>query len=627
MKMEKGAIRQGSYTSKRKGKEIVKKERSTKEIWKNNWYGIRTAYSFSKSRVICAILRQITDYFLWVFYTAYFVRFVIETIQNQSPLEEILMNIGIIGGVSLLLNGFVHLCDTVIFPLADTKIYGRMYRRIYEKAENVELGCFENPEFYNQFSIALDGIGDKLGANVDYVAEIIGGTVGGVLACLAMIEIDPWTILFLIAPLAGNFIFAPKMNAINYRRYRDGVPYDRRISYVNRVMYLGKYAKEMRLYHIFNVIRRIFDDATKAKSNVYRKYYGKAMFYGILQYIFSYVIIFEGILLYGAYRALVAAGKPISFSQMAVLTTVMVTASWVWVRVIRAYNSCSENGLVVAELRSFLEYEEKIPENQDGRMPEPVVHSIEFRDVSFTYDHKHMIIDHMSFTIREGEKVALVGHNGAGKSTIIKLLLRLYDPTEGCILVNGVDIREYHLQEYRKLFLCAFQDYQIFAGTVKENVLMGREGTDEEVIQALRKAGIYEKIASLPNGIHTMLTREFTDDGAVLSGGEFQKIVCSRVFMDETRVALFDEPSSALDPISENELFNSIIHSVEGKTGIFISHRLSSVREADYVLMLEEGHIIEQGTHEELMRAEGTYAAMYKVQERNYFALDEEVAG
>lgn len=606
---------------------MKKKRRTSKEIWENNLYGVKTVYRFSKSRVLCSIIEKIISYFLWVFYSAYFVRFVIDTIQNERPLKEILINIAMIGGVSLCLQAYQYFCYNVVFPLQDIRVYQRMYKKIYQKSENVELACFENTEYYNKFSIALDGIGNKLGENVDNISEIIGGFMGGILACWAMIEIDPWTILFLIAPLIGNFVFAPKMSSIRYNRYKDGVPYDRKIGYVNRVMYLNKYAKELRLYRIFHVIREMLFDATDKKSVIWKKYFNKAFVFGVLQYIFSYVIIFEGILLYGAYRAIVATDRVITFSQMAVLTSVMVTASWVWVRVINAYNRSTETGLVIFDLKNFLEYQEKIPEDSDGLFPEENVNSIEFKNVSFSYDGEHMVIDHMSFILQKGEKVALVGHNGAGKSTIIKLLLRLYDPTEGEILVNGIDIRKYNLKKYRELFLCAFQDYQIFAGTIKENVLMGREGTDEEVREALRKAGIYEKVCSLPMDIHTMLTKEFDENGALLSGGEFQKIVCARVFVDDTKVSLFDEPSSALDPISENELFNSIIHSVADRIGIFISHRLSSVKDADFVLMLEQGRIIEQGSHKQLISNQGAYCEMYKIQEKNYFTYDVDLTG
>ncbi len=598
-----------------------------KKIWSNIKYGMGLSFRYSKSFVISCVVTKIIDYFLWVFYTAYFVQFVLDTIENEKPIEEILLNIGIIGGGSLLLQAFQFFYITVIKPTQEVRVYHGLYKQIYQKAEKVELSCFEDPTFYNKISVALDNVGGKLSENLDSVGEMIGGILGGVLACFAMIKIDPWTIVFLVAPLLGNFLFAPKLNKVHYERYKEGVPYDRKISYVNRVMYLSKYAKEMRLFPIYRVIKKTFAEATESKSNLYKKFFTKAFWYGMLQYVFSYVIIFEGILLYGAYRAIVVGD--ISFSQMAVLTSVMVAASWIWVRVISAYNISTEVSLVLADVKEFFAYESKITENQDGIVPDKTVKSIEFRNVTFAYEGGEEILHGLSFRLEGTDKLALVGHNGAGKTTIIKLLLRLYDPTEGEILVNDVNIKEYKLEDYRNLFACAFQDYQIFASTIKENVLMGREGTDEQVIEALKVAGIYDKVQTLPKGIHTMLTKEFEEEGALLSGGEFQKIACARVFADQGKVSLFDEPSSALDPISENELFTGIMKSVEKHLGIFISHRLSTVKNANIVLMLENGRIIERGDHASLMAKKGAYYEMYRVQEKNYFTYNmegEEVA-
>lgn len=593
--------------------------------WNNTRWGLSLVLGYSKKRVICSIIKQIIGYFLWVFYSAYFVQFVIETIQQEKSLKEILLNICVIGGASLLLQAYQYLCVNVIFPLEDVKIHKNVYKTIYKKSENVEIECYENKEFYNKFSIALDGIGNKLGEFVDNFSEIVGGLVGGVLACAAMMKIEPMTLFFLIAPLIGNFFFAPKMNKIFYNRYKDGVPFDRKISYVNRVMYLEKYAKELRLYNIYNVMGKMHKEAVFDKSGLWKKYYGKAFFLGVLQYIFSYVIIFEGILLYGAYRAIVSTTNPISFSQMAVLTSVMVTASWVWVRIIWAYNKNTELGMIVSDLKDFLEYKEKIPEDEDGITPDSEIEKIEFRNVSFAYKGGKKILDNVSFTLKKSEKVALVGHNGAGKTTIIKLLLRLYDPTEGDIFVNDINIRDYNLQKYRKMYSCAFQDYAIVAGTIKENVLMGEKGTDEEVWEALKQAGIFEKVSGLQNGIYTMLTKEFDEDGTSLSGGEYQKIACARVFCSKSQIAVFDEPSSALDPISEDALFNAIVHSVTERIGIFISHRLSCVKDADVVYMFENGQIIEKGHHTELIRLKGSYYNMYRIQERNYFTHDVEI--
>lgn len=604
---------------------IMKKERGfTRKILYNNAYAVREALAISKRRVICSVIKRLFEYLLWVFYSAFFVRFILDAIEQKKPIQEILLAILLIGGGSLILELFLYYCDNVLFPCWNIRIYHQLYKKVYQKAENVEIGCYEDRNFYNKFSSALDDMGNQLCQCIDNMSTVVSGILGGILACYTMVEIDPFTIVFLVAPLLGNFFFAPKMNRIFYERYQDGVPFERKLDYINRIMYLKEYAKEFRLSHIYHVVKGQYEQATEGKAGIWKTYFNKAFLLGILQYFFSYIVIFEGILLYGAYQAIVPAVPQITFSQMAVLTSVMVTASWVWVQVINAVNRSTESSLLVANLREFLEYEEKIPEDADGVIPASEIDSIEFSHVSFSYEKGTPVVKDVSFSVKRGESLVLVGHNGAGKSTIIKLLLRLYEPTEGVIRVNNRDIREYQLAAYRRLFACAFQDGTLMPGTVRYNVLMGREGSNEEVVQALQKAGIYEKIQKLPQGLDTALSKEFDEQGSLLSGGECQKLLVARAFAAPSPVLVFDEPSSALDPIAENDLFSRILNETKGKTRILISHRLSCVKNADTVLLFEEGQKAEEGTHQSLMRVAGRYAAMYHVQERNYFALDQE---
>lgn len=597
------------------------KKSFTGKIILNNLYAMKEMMTISKQRVVYSIVKRLIEYLLWVFYSAFFVRFILDALEQEKALSEILLAVGVIGGVSLLLEFFLYYCNNVLFPAWDVKIFHELYKKVYKKAENVEIGCYENREFYDKFSTAIDDMGNKLCQCVDNMSTVICGTMGGILACYTMVEIDPWTIVFLIAPLLGNFLFAPKMNKIFYERYQDGVPYDRKLAYVNRVMYLKEYAKEFRLSKVFRVVQEQYGQATEGKSGIWRPYFKRAFLLGMFQYFFSYIVIFEGILLYGAYQALVPKAPGITFSQMAVLTSVMVTASWVWVQVINAINRGTENSLLVENYRNFLAYEEQLPEDGTGDLPDSEIKSIEFSHVSFCYSNGKQILSDVSFSIEAGKNLVLVGHNGAGKSTIIKLLLRLYDPTEGVIQVNGRDIREYQLSAYRSLFACAFQDGVVFPGTVRYNVLMGREGTDEEVISALQKAGVYEKIKSLPLGIDSQLTKEFDENGTLLSGGECQKVLVARAFAKPAQVTVFDEPSSALDPIAEHELLSGILKETDGRTRILISHRLSCVKEADHLIMLENGRIVEEGTHQILMKKHGKYAELYRVQEQNYCAF------
>ena len=231
-----------------------------------------------------------------------------------------------------------------------------------------------------------------------------------------------------------------------------------------------------------------------------------------------------------------------------------------------------------------------------------------------------------SYPVKAGEKIALVGYNGAGKSTLIKLILRLYDPSEGSILLTGVDIREYDIGQYRRFFGALFQDFTLFAATVGENVLAGEDDGSrrDEILRVLDEAGFTEKLAQMDKGIDTPLTREFDEAGQNLSGGEMQKIGIARVLASGGAVWVLDEPSSALDPDSEMQFNRKLMEHSDGKTVLFISHRLSSATLADRVYMMEDGEIIEEGTHAELMEKDGKYAEMFRLQAQNYTSGGEE---
>ena len=274
--------------------------------------------------------------------------------------------------------------------------------------------------------------------------------------------------------------------------------------------------------------------------------------------------------------------------------------------------------LYVEKIRTFLAYETKVVSEENLPVPD-TVKEIRFENVSFAYDEEEGdIIHHVSFTIAPQEKIALVGYNGAGKTTMIKLLMRLYDPTEGRILLDGVDIRRYDLEQYRSRIGTVFQDYQVYAATVAENVVMDEVPPQTDVTLALRQSGFSARLANMERGVDTGLTREFDDSGTNLSGGESQKLAVARGFYKDCSLIILDEPSSALDPIAEYQLNVSMARASVQKSVIFISHRLSTTRHADRILMLEKGRVIESGTHEVLLEKNGKYAEMWHAQASKY---------
>ena len=280
-----------------------------------------------------------------------------------------------------------------------------------------------------------------------------------------------------------------------------------------------------------------------------------------------------------------------------------------------------ENSLYVDNLRAFLDYEVQIAEDQNAPAV-PKMQELELCNVGFSYEgQKNAALQGVNLKIRAGEKIAIVGHNGAGKSTLIKLLLRLYDTTEGEIRLNGENVKSYRLSSYRGLYGTVFQDYRLFATNVAENVMLRGHLTDEDearVEDALKQSGISDKVHSLPEGIHTTVTKEFDPDGAVFSGGEAQKISIARIFAGEQEIVILDEPTSALDPIAEQEMYQNMFEACKGKTVIFISHRLSSATAADRIYLFEKGRIKEQGTHAELLALDAAYADMWHKQADTY---------
>ncbi len=400
-----------------------KKEITLKQALKNNIYACRLLGSVSKSRTVHSIIKAALEYFDWIFYSAVFMRFVLQAIEQQKSFYEILKFIIIVTVLFAAIAIYRLYVNNVSNPVTDIKIYNKLYSKIYGKAESVELSCYENADFYNRYTMAIDKADTKIIETVENIAKAVMSFAALIWAASIMFSIDSFVVVFIVFPILGNFIFGNMMNKLYYNRYVDSVEFQRRTEYVNRVMYLSDFAKEIRLTDVFSIIRRDYDNAVKGIERVTDKYSRKGTVLSFLQTYFTYTLIFEGVLLYGCYRAIYSHSMP--FADLAVLTSVMSMVSWTLIGFTESIMKTVENGIFVQNLRGFLEYENKITDCENPLSVPEKIESIEFCNVKFGYKKDKPVLKGLSFKINGGCRTALVGINGAGKTTIVKLLMRL----------------------------------------------------------------------------------------------------------------------------------------------------------------------------------------------------------
>ncbi|MBQ2827338.1 MAG: ABC transporter ATP-binding protein [Clostridia bacterium] len=570
-------------------------------------------------------------YFLWsvgnalldFFTNVWLLREIVNRYQSGYPVHEVLWMMLLLIALNLLWYFVIDSLPTIVYPKYRQKIVERIEKELFKKASLVELECYENPEFYDKYVKALDGANSKCMEVVYTVDNLIWTAVSLSSTSMMLFFIDPWLILFGLLPLLFSIV-KNGFNKLTKKKSDESRNIERREAYIQRAFYLNEYAKEMRLCGIPRLMLKKHKDAESEFKAICKKY-GLKM---ALLYLFSNsssAITSFAAMLYAAFRTLVT--RSMLLGDCLVVFNSIELVAWNLTQVAGVFTRFRELAMYIEDYRYFIEYSPKLKKNTDG--PSVTPGELVLSKVSFKYTgaDKNSLND-ISLSIKPGEKIALVGHNGSGKTTLVKLLLHLYEPSDGSITLSGRSIAEYNSDSYRDAFTVVFQDFKMFSMSVAENVLLRPlcDGDDEKVTEALKKSGAYEKIASLDKGIHTTLTREFDDEGAVLSGGEAQKVSLARIFTNDSPFVILDEPSSDLDPIAEYKMFENMMEACRNRTLIFISHRLSSAVLADRVFLMENGHIIESGSHRELMDKKGKYAEMFSMQAENYADCGEEVS-
>ena len=586
----------------------------------NTFFMIRYAAGYDRPLIIKIFLMNVILKSALALNGTFILKMIIEGLMGDAAFEDIV----IILLISLALVVCIEWLTQMLEEWAKAKVIkldGKIQRDLIEKNSRMDLIYYDNPEYYDTYVFVANNADHMIEGAVVISSKIFGGAIALLVAAAMILTINPFLAVFPIVGFIINLVTRFKMEEIEYTWWLEFKKQLRKADYSKRVFYQPEYAKECKLTNVKEPLRLQFDEALDAASAAGKKYTPLLTWISLLNWITVFTVLsFFAVPAYLGYLALVL--RKIALGEVASANN---AANYVRSN-LNEINYCLVDFQIIGQyaekFRKLLDYEPVI-EVADGITPEKGAGSLVLSNVTFRYPNtdKDTLTD-ISIEIKPGEKIAIVGENGAGKTTFVKLLMRLYDVTDGSISYNGHDIRDYKTSEYRKKISAVFQDYNIYAGTIAENVLLRQydEKDKEDVIAALKKADFMKKLDKLPAGTDTELTREFSEEGINLSGGESQKIAISRVFLknEDRAISILDEPSSALDPVSEYKLNKNLIDHAQNDTVIFISHRLSTTRMADRIYLFEKGSIIEEGTHEELMQLNGRYREMFDRQAKNY---------
>lgn len=589
----------------------------------------RSAPLYLVIKLISCVLNVLEYYFI----TLMLIQNIINALINEFQMQDILRYLVIILCFKVFKTIFDGFVNSLYYPSQQLCIEKYMRQLIYNKFVRIKAKRMDDPEFFNEYSLAVDAAL----AQVHQVLEQICGFFYN----LSVWVISYFIVVNSIAETAGQirstnseqgFIgiilfvatFLPalfsipittKINKIMYAQEVALRPSDRKISYINRVFYLKEFAKDLKSSNIKNILWGHLQQSSLDWGTI-QKQYGKKCFYlmvinetlGYFVQFMQYVYMFYCVVISGT----MILGNAFSYQK----SSDKVLTSFPTQNLQEIYKLT----LYIENLNRYLEEEEEAGGSQSLSQE---WHNITFQNLSFQYENSHKkILHNLNLTIKRGEKIAIVGKNGVGKSTFVKLLMRLYQPTEGEILLDGIPLEDYDLKQYRKQVGYVPQDYKVYAVSAMENVLMRPIldiDTDSQLATySLNQCGLLNKILSYPNAIHSNITKEFDDNGIILSKGQEQKLAISRIFPATLSLLILDEPTSALDPIAEDEIQRIILEQIKDQTVIFIAHRLSTVRNADRIYLINEGQIVEEGTHKFLMQQGGMYYNMFTVQAERY---------
>ncbi len=552
---------------------------------------------------------------LWV--TKLIIDGIVHAVSTHQPVQPgfwwLVVAEFVLAGISTVLTRVIDYLDSL---LAD-KYTRHVSIQVMKHSAELDLLAYEDPVFYDRLERARVQATDRLGM-IQSIGRLVQQGITALSLSISIMIFSPWLMLLLIAGVVPAFMGESHFAFLGYAKNFSQTPVRRQLDYLRVLGGSREAAKELKLFGLSAFLTERF---TRLSDQIYSENVALARrrllsgsllsLVGTMGYYSAYVFVI--------WRTVEGA---ISIGTLTFLSGAILQASNNIQLIFSTLSGIADQALFLTDLLAFFDMQPTIRSKANALpAPRPIVQGFEFRDVSFRYPgSSRLILDRLNFHLGPGERVALVGENGQGKTTIVKLITRLYDPSEGQVLLDGVDLREYNLEDLYREIGVIFQDFTRYEMTVRENIAVGRieEINNLELLRlAARKSGADRVIAKLPGTHEQMLGRRF-DGGVDLSGGEWQKIALARAYARDAQLLILDEPTAALDARSEFEVFHRFAELTIGRMALFISHRFSTVRMADRIVVLDNGKIAEEGSHHQLTSLGGRYAEMFEMQAASY---------
>ena len=552
--------------------------------------------------------------------TAWLPKVVIEEITNGKPLQQLLLVTAVLTVALAVVSGMQKHLDRLIY-WNKFKMNAFFLRQITRKGLTTDYRNQENEHFrtlQNESFASCNGNFSHYAQAYDAAVQFFSNLLGFLAFGGILLTLNPLLILFLCLTTLVSFLLNRRLSKWIEGSTEEKAGYEQRMQYVIRAADDSRAAKDIRLYRMAAWLDGIYEKNLRGLLGWYRRYTAKL--FGVSAADSALVLVREGAVY--AYLLYLALNSRISAAEFVLYFNVVAGFSTWLGSLLGQITVLQRLNHAINRFRSYLEYPESYL-REGGMLPsDPAApKKIELRHVSFRYgEDGGDVIRDLSLTLEPGEHLAVVGLNGAGKTTLVKLLCGLTEPTEGTVLYDGTDIRQFNRDVYYQLFGAVFQDYSILPVTLEE-IIAGEESENIDsarVETALKQAGLWEKTASLPEGVKSKYDKAFWDDGINLSGGETQKLLLARALYRRAPVVVLDEPTAALDPVSENRLYETYDEVMHGKTTVFISHRLASTRFCHRIVLMEHGRITEEGTHAELLAKKGRYSELFETQAKYY---------